>query len=36
MSDALSDGRSFRVLTILDIFTHRGLAARVDFRFKGR
>jgi putative transposase len=35
MSDALSDGRRFRVLTVVDTFTREGLAARADFRFTG-
>jgi putative transposase len=35
LSDALSDGRRFRVLTVVDTFTREGLAARADFRFTG-
>lgn len=35
MSDALSDGRRFRVLTVVDTFTREGLSARADFRFTG-
>lgn len=35
MSDALSDGRRFRVLTVVDTFTREGLAARADLRFTG-
>ena len=35
MSDALSDGHRFRVLTIVDTFTREGVAARADFRFTG-
>jgi putative transposase len=35
LSDTLSDGRRFRVLTVLDLFTREGLAARADFRITG-
>ncbi len=35
MSDALSDGRRFRVLTIVDAYTREGLAALADLRFTG-
>ena len=35
MSDALADGRRFRVLTVLDLFTRECLAIRVDLRFTG-
>ena len=35
MSDALSDGRRFRVLTVVDTFTRESLAARADLRFTG-
>jgi putative transposase len=35
LSDALSDGRRFRVLTVVDTFTREGLVARADFRFTG-
>jgi putative transposase len=35
LSDALSDGRRFRVLTVVDTFTREGPAARADFRFTG-
>lgn len=33
MSDAHTDGRRFRVLTVVDTFTREGPAARADFRF---
>jgi putative transposase len=35
MSDCLADGRRFRVLTVLDVFTRECLAIRVDVRFTG-
>jgi len=35
MSDTLSDGRKFRLLTVLDVFTRECLAIRVDTRFTG-
>jgi putative transposase len=33
MSDALADGRAFRVLTVLDVYTRECLAIRVEPRF---
>lgn len=33
MSDALADGRKFRVLTVLDVYTRECLAIRVELRF---
>jgi putative transposase len=33
MSDALADGRKFRVLTVLDVYTRECLAIRVEPRF---
>jgi putative transposase len=35
MSDALSDGRRSRALTVVDTFTREGPAARADSRFTG-
>lgn len=35
MTDALADGRRFRVLTVLDVFTRECLALRVGFRLTG-
>jgi transposase InsO family protein len=35
VSDALSDGRRFRVLTVVDTFTREALAARADARITG-
>ncbi len=35
MSDALSDGRKIRLLTVLDLYTRECLAIRVDLRFTG-
>ena len=32
VSDALSDGRRFRVLTVVDTFTREALATRADAR----
>lgn len=33
MSDALADGRKFRALTVIDVYTRECLAIRVDTRF---
>jgi len=35
VSDALSDGRRFRILTVVDTYTREALAARADARFTG-
>lgn len=35
VSDALSDGRRFRILTVVNAYTREALATRVDSRFTG-
>jgi putative transposase len=35
VSDALSDGRRFRILTVVDTYTREALAARADAQFTG-
>ena len=35
MADQLADGRRFRALTIMDVFTRESLAIEVGLRLKG-